>query len=106
MKTRTYLWGKFVWAMFDFASDVRHEGETPGRNDKGLVTYDRATRKDAFYWYKANWTATPFVYITSRRWVDRTEPMTSVKIYGTADAVQLRVNGVDIGAATPMPDHT
>ena len=59
MKTRKYLWGKFVWNMFDFASDGRNEGDTPGRNDKGLVTYDRATRKDAFYWYKANWSSQP-----------------------------------------------
>jgi beta-galactosidase len=48
MKTRRYLWGKFVWNMFDFASDGRNEGDTPGRNDKGLVTYNRLTRKDAF----------------------------------------------------------
>ena len=53
--------------MFDFAVDSRNEGDTPGRNDKGLVTYDRKTRKDAFFWYKANWTTAPFVYITSRR---------------------------------------
>src|SRR5262249_40468620 len=62
IKDRPYLWGTFIWNMFDFASDTRHEGDTLGRNDKGLVTYDRRTRKDAFYWYRANWTDTPFVY--------------------------------------------
>ena len=45
----------------------------PGINDKGLVTYDRKTKKDAFFWYKANWATTPFVYITSRRWTPRTD---------------------------------
>ena len=55
MKTRRYLWAKIIWNMFDFAVDSRNEGDTPGRNDKGLVTYDRKTRKDAFYWYRANW---------------------------------------------------
>jgi hypothetical protein len=57
MKDRPYLWGKFVWNMFDFAVDGRNEGETAGRNDKGLVSYDRRTKKDAFYWYKANWSS-------------------------------------------------
>ena len=97
MKTRTYLWGKFVWNMFDFASDLRGEGDTHGRNDKGLVTYDRATRKDAFYWYKANWTTAPMVYITSRRWTQRTVPTTEVKVYSNADFVELIVNGVSLG---------
>src|SRR6185312_11279079 len=72
MKTRPYLWGKFVWNLFDFASNGRNEGDAPGRNDKGLVTYDHQTRKDSFYWYKANWTTSPMVYITSRHWTERT----------------------------------
>ena len=50
MKARPFLWCKFIWNMFDFASDGRKEGGAPGRNDKGLVTYDRRIRKDAFYW--------------------------------------------------------
>ena len=55
MAERKYLWCTFVWNMFDFASDGRNEGDTPGRNDKGLVTYDREITKDAFHWYKSNW---------------------------------------------------
>ena len=99
IQARLYLWGTFVWNMFDFASDGRSEGDTHGRNDKGLVTYDRAIRKDAFYWYKANWTTTPFVYVTSRRWTDRTVATTTVKVYGTADSVRLTLNGVPVGSA-------
>jgi beta-galactosidase len=105
IRTRPYLWGTFLWNMFDFASDGRNEGDTPGRNDKGLVTYDRATRKDAFYWYKANWTSTPFVYITSRRWTARTGATTTVKVYGNVDSVTLTVNGVRLGAAKTSTDH-
>jgi len=105
IQTRRYLWGTFVWNMFDFASDRRSEGDTYGRNDKGLVTYDRATRKDAFYLYKANWTTTPFVYITSRRWIDRTNPTTTIKVYGTADSVLLKLNGVPVGAAKTSTNH-
>jgi beta-galactosidase len=102
MKTRPYLWGKFVWNMFDFASSSRAEGDTPGRNDKGLVTFDRATRKDAFYFYKASWTSTPFVYITSRRFTTRTRAATSIKVYGTMDSVELKLNGVSLGSKTPV----
>jgi len=105
LAARPYLWGTFLWNMFDFAVDRRSEGDAPGRNDKGLVTYDRTVRKDAYYWYKANWTATPFVYLTSRRWVDRTSAVTSVKAYGTADSVQLTVNGVAVGPPVPLTGH-
>jgi beta-galactosidase len=100
MKDRPYLWGKFVWNMFDFAVDGRNEGETPGRNDKGLVSYDRRTKKDAFYWYKANWSAEPVVYVTSRRFTQRTAPTTTVKIYANVESVELRVNGTSQGSRT------
>jgi beta-galactosidase len=105
IQARPYLWGAFVWNMFDFAADQRGEGDAHGRNDKGLVTYDRATRKDAFYWYKANWTSTPFVYLTSRRWTDRVDPTTTVKVYGTADTVLLRINGVTVGKPQTSSNH-
>ncbi len=101
---RPFLWGTFVWNMFDFASDGRAEGDTNGRNDKGLVTYDRVTRKDAFFWYKANWTSAPFVYVTSRRWTQRTAAATTVKVYAIADSVTLTLNGVSLGSQTSS-DH-
>ncbi len=85
--------------------DSRNEGDTPGRNDKGMVTYDRLTRKDAFYWYKANWTSTQFVYITSRRWTQRTVATTTVKVYGNADSVTLTLNGVQVGSAKTSTNH-
>ncbi|MGW0519250.1 glycoside hydrolase family 2 TIM barrel-domain containing protein [Crossiella sp. NPDC003009] len=94
---RRWLWGSFVWAMFDFASDSRDEGDTPGRNDKGLVTYDRGIRKDAFYWYQANWTDTPVVHLNSKRWTSRTAASTTVRAYTNAETVTLRVNGRQVG---------
>ncbi len=100
MASRPYIWGKFVWVMFDFASAGRNEGDHPGRNDKGLCTYDRKTPKDAYYWYKANWTTAPFVYITDRRFVTRTTATTNIKVYANTSSVTLTVNGVSLGTKT------
>jgi beta-galactosidase len=97
MQQRPFVWGVFVWNMFDFAVSTRHEGSLPGLNDKGLVTYDRQTKKDAFYFYQANWSAEPMVYITSRRFTERTNAVTEVKIYSNAGKVELLLNGISQG---------
>ncbi len=97
MKERPFVWGTFVWCMFDFAVSSRHEGGVPGRNDKGLVTYDRKIKKDAFFFYKANWSDEPTLYITSRRFTERTNAVTDVKIYSNAKKVELLVNGNSLG---------
>jgi beta-galactosidase len=100
ISARPYMWGSFVWNMFDFAADIRGEGDTPGRNDKGLVTYDRTVRKDAFYFYKAVWTDTPFVHINSSLWTSRPAGATTVKVYSTLPDVELTINGTPAGKAT------
>ncbi|MCB9850854.1 MAG: glycoside hydrolase family 2 protein [Phycisphaerales bacterium] len=97
MRERPFLWCKFVWNMFDFAVDARNEGDTPGRNDKGLVTYDRKTKKDAFYWYKANWSDEPFVHINSSRYEKRTTAQTTIRVYTNCDEVELQHNGKSLG---------
>lgn len=96
LASRPYIWGKFIWNMFDFASDGRNEGDAAGRNDKGLVTFDRQVRKDAFFWYKANWSSEPLVYITSRRFNPRTTPTIDVKVYSNLQSVTLSVNGTAV----------
>jgi beta-galactosidase len=97
MKQRPWIWGTFVWNMFDFAVSTRHEGGVNGRNDKGLVTFDRQTKKDAFYFYQANWTEAPMVYLTSRRFTERTNSVTDVKIYSNAAQAELLLNGASQG---------
>jgi beta-galactosidase len=94
LKERPFVWGTFVWCMFDFAVSTRHEGGQPGLNDKGLVTRDRQIKKDAFYYYKANWSEEPVLYLTSRRFIERTNAVTDVKIYSNAQAPELFINGV------------
>ena len=100
LATRNFIWGKFVWALFDFASDTRTEGSSPGLNDKGLVTYDRQTKKDAFYWYKANWSSEPFVYITSRRFSTLPKTSNSIRVYSNQASVDVKLNGTSLGLKT------
>ena len=101
IKESPEVWGSFVWNMFDFGSAGRFEGENPGINDKGLVTYDRKTPKDAYFFYRANWSPKPTVYITSRRFAERTEKTVPVKVYSNASSVKLSVNGKAVGSAKP-----
>ncbi len=105
LNARPYIWVKFVWTMFDFASDFRDEGDTPGRNDKGLVTYDRKTRKDAFYFYKASWSDEPVLYIAQRRMTERSEATTEVKVYSNAPSAELFVNGKSAGVQSTAENH-
>ncbi|MDD5140834.1 MAG: glycoside hydrolase family 2 TIM barrel-domain containing protein [Verrucomicrobiales bacterium] len=100
MKSRPFVWGTFVWNMFDFVVSTRHEGGVAGLNDKGLVTYDRQTRKDAFYFYKANWSEDPTLHITDQRFIERTNAVTDVKIYSNAGEVKLFLNAASQGSRT------
>ncbi len=93
IEARPYLWATHVWNMFDFAADGRDEGGKHGENQKGLVTFDRALRKDAFYLYKAHWSRTPFVHICGSRYVDRAEAETEIKVYSNLPEVSLFMDG-------------
>ena len=90
---RPFLWGAVIWNLFDFGSDHRREGGLFGVNTKGLVTFDRLVKKDAFYFYKANWSSEPVTYITSRRYTNRAYAVNDVRVYSNADTVELLVNG-------------
>lgn len=91
--SRDYLWCTYVWNMFDFGADARNEGGENGQNHKGLVTFDRKYKKDAFYAYKAWLSEEGFVHICGKRYVDRVESMTRVTVYSNLAKVELLVNG-------------
>lgn len=90
---RDWLWGSYVWNMFDFGSAIRNEGGIKGRNNKGLVTIDRKIKKDSFWVYKAYWSDEKFVHITGERYADRLTGEQEIKVYSNCEKVKLTVNG-------------
>ena len=103
INTHDFLWGTYVWSMFDFDVDKRDEGSRVAQNDKGLVSNDRKTKKDSFYLYKANWDKRePFVHFTSARYTERTSARTYVKVYSNCDRVKLYKNGEWTGDMASM----
>jgi len=100
---RTFIWGSFIWNLFDFGAAHRREGDTDGINDKGLVTYDRKIKKDAWWFYKASWRKdVPVLHLNDKRYVARTEASTTVKVYTNELEVELWVNGVSQGKKKPQ----
>lgn len=97
IRDRDYISASWVWAMFDFSSDLRGEGDSVDLNTKGLVTADRKERKDAFWYYKAQWSPQPTVHITSKHYLDRPYATIEVKAYTNADRASLSLNGKPIG---------
>ena len=100
LRQRPFVWGSFIWNLFDFSSDARREGDLTDINEKGLVSYDRRIHKDTFYYYRANWSAQPTLHLVGRRYVERPYAVLDVKAYSNATRVNLSVNGTDQGAAS------
>ena len=102
ISSRPYVWGSFVWNMFDFGAAHRTEGDRPGINDKGLVTFDRKVSKDAFYFYKANWNREePMLYLTGKRNTVRTQRLQTITAFTNLSGAELFVNGKSYGKAIP-----
>ena len=102
LSSRPFVWGSFVWNMFDFGAAHRREGDRPGINDKGLVTFDRKIRKDAFYFYKANWIKdVPVLHLAGKRHVKRSAPAQTVLAFTNLPEAELFVNGESRGTAEP-----
>ena len=97
ISSRPYVWGSFVWNMFDFGAAHRTEGDRPGVNDKGLVTFDRKTNKDAFYFYKANWNKEPLLYLADKRNNKRNNTTQSFMAFTNQSNAELFVNGISQG---------
>ncbi len=97
IRERPFVWGSFVWNMFDFGAAHRHEGDRPGINDKGLVTFDRSVKKDAFYFYKANWNPEPMLHLAGKRCTQSSSNRRDFMVFTNADEAELWVNGKSRG---------
>ncbi len=104
LAARPWLWSNYVWAAFDFPAYARNEGDRPGMNDKGLISEDRLVKKDAYYWYQANWSDRLMVHITSPRYQHRRTRNVTVKVYSNTDEVRLSLNGESV-PAQKVVDH-
>ena len=104
IRDRSFIYGSFVWNMFDFASDLRNEGDSVDINTKGLVTFDRKTKKDAFFYYKAQWNSASMIHIAGKRYLDRAYPTMAVRAYTTLARANLHVGEKDYGEVD-CPDH-
>lgn len=94
IQDRPYMWISVVWNMFDFSVAGWNRGGIPNSNLKGLMTYNRKIKKDAFYFYKANWSNQPVLYIEGRRNNIKHNPIDEVKVYSNLKTpVSLWVNG-------------
>ncbi len=102
LSSRPFVWGSFIWNMFDFGAAHRTEGDRPGINDKGLVTHDRKTCKDSYYFYKANWNPEPMVYIAGKRCTVSRRSKISLWVFSNCGEVTLNVNGK---SQTQRPDR-
>ena len=105
MRSKPYLWGTFLWNSFDFGSTTRNEGNAQDINTKGIVTFDHKYRKDAYFFYKANWTATPTVHINSSLYTERAYRVADVRVYSNAVKTSLKVNGKLIGILSDCADR-
>ena len=103
-EARPWLWATHLWNMFDFAADLRNEGGVKGRNNKGLVSYDRKIKKDPFFVYQAYWSKKPMVHISGRRFTDRAPGERDITVYTNCDTVTLLVNGKEY-ATMEAVDH-
>lgn len=105
LAVRPKVWCKFIWQFADNPSAIRNEGDAKGINDKGIVTYDRKTCKDSYYFYQANWSSEPMACIAARRYTQRPDSITDIKVYTNQKDVTLWVNGKKIGKARPDSIH-
>lgn len=91
-----YIIASYLWNMFDFAVPMWERGGIPARNLKGLITFDRKTKKDSYFWYKANWSKDPVLYLTQRRNTDREKKETSVTVYSNIGTPKVYLNGTEL----------
>lgn len=103
IQNHPYVLASYLWNMFEFATPMWNRGGVKARNLKGLVTFDRLRKKDAFFWYKANWNPQPMIYLANRRDSIRTVPKTTIQVFANTQP-QLKVNGKTVNGYAGVND--
>lgn len=91
-----YIIASYLWNTFDFCAPMWVRGGVPARNMKGLVTFDRKIKKDSYFWYKANWSKEPVLFLTQRRNWDREKKETSITVYSNIGTPTVYLNGKEL----------
>ena len=91
-----YILASYLWNMFDFAVPDYQRGSVEARNMKGMMTFDRKVKKDSYFWYKANWSKDPVLYLTQRRNTLREKKETSVTVYSNVGMPKVYLNGQEL----------
>ena len=91
-----YIIASYLWNMFDFCAPMWKRGGVDSRNMKGMMTFDRKVKKDSYYWYKANWSKDPVLYLTQRRNVEREKKETTVTVYSNIGTPKVYLNGQEL----------
>jgi beta-galactosidase len=102
---RPWLWCVFMWNLADHATDIRAEGDAPGRAEGGLLTYDRSVKKDDWYVYQSWWSPTPTVRLQSARWTVRNAAATTITAIANAAQVEAFLNGTSLGVIAADASH-
>ena len=91
-----YIIASYLWNMFDFAVPTSKRGSVDARNMKGMMTFDRRIKKDSYFWYKANWSKEPVLYLTQRRNAVREKKETSITVYSNIGTPKVYLNGKEL----------
>lgn len=91
-----YIIASYLWNTFDFCAPLWVRGGVPARNMKGMVTFDRKIKKDSYFWYKANWSKDPVLYLTQRRNKEREKQATSITVYSNIGTPKVFLNGNEL----------
>jgi len=90
---RDYMLGMAAWNFADFGSSGRQDSR-PFINQKGLVNFNREP-KDVYYYYKARFTNSDFVYIAGKNFETRIigkDSKVQLKVFSNSEKVELILN--------------
>ena len=94
VRTYDYVAGDFMWTGIDYLGESRW----PGKGSTSGVLDTCGFKKDGFYFYQSQWTASPMLHLFPHwNWKGREGQFMPVACYTNCDTVELFVNGRSAG---------